>query len=68
LCDDLFAAEFFRRCEWCGHEFPDGLDLDTHRLANDHEERFTTRALIVATLLLAALLLGFAYFALLTSG
>lgn len=25
-CDHPFTPEFYRRCEGCGHEFPDGLD------------------------------------------
>lgn len=27
-CDEPFVPEFFRRCEWCEHEYPDGIAVD----------------------------------------
>jgi hypothetical protein len=27
-CDEPFAPQYLRRCEWCGHEFPDGVEMD----------------------------------------
>jgi hypothetical protein len=27
-CDEPFVPEYPRRCEWCGHEFEDGYDVD----------------------------------------
>lgn len=26
-CDEPFHPQYLRRCEWCGHDFPDGLDF-----------------------------------------
>jgi hypothetical protein len=26
-CDEPFHPEYLRRCEWCGHEFPDGVEI-----------------------------------------
>ena len=27
-CDEPFVPEYPRRCEWCGHQFEDGYDVD----------------------------------------
>lgn len=29
LCDEVFQAQFYRHCEWCGHDFGNGIDLTT---------------------------------------
>jgi hypothetical protein len=26
-CDEPFHPQYLRRCEWCGHEFPDGVEM-----------------------------------------
>jgi predicted RNA-binding Zn-ribbon protein involved in translation (DUF1610 family) len=26
-CDEPFHPQYLRRCEWCGHEFPDGVEF-----------------------------------------
>lgn len=26
-CDEPFVPEYLRRCQWCGHEFPDGTEI-----------------------------------------
>ena len=26
-CDEPFVPQYLRWCEWCGHEFPDGIEL-----------------------------------------
>jgi hypothetical protein len=28
-CDEPFHPQYLRRCEWCGHEFPDGMENPT---------------------------------------
>jgi hypothetical protein len=68
LCDELLAAQFFRRCEWCGHDFGEGLENDSPSYAQQREELMTVRAILVAAMLVAGLLIASIYFALLTSG
>jgi hypothetical protein len=62
-CDEPFVPDYPRRCEWCGHEFPDGYDVDEH--AARPGERISARAIVI---LVGLVLLGAAavvYFALL---
>jgi len=58
-CDEPFEPQFARRCEWCGHEFADGIDWTPP--AEDDGESLSARAVaILAGLLgLAILLLGY---------
>jgi hypothetical protein len=49
ICDEPFRAEFPNRCEWCGHEFPDGYPVDV--TAEGPVEEVTTRALAVMIVL-----------------
>ena len=45
ICDEPFKPEFPRRCAWCGHEFPDGYDVDIEE--GPPPEDITARALVV---------------------
>ena len=58
-CDEPFVPEFPRRCEWCGHEFSDGYDVE------DHVERepIPLQAMIVILALVTLFLVACAYFA-----
>ena len=58
-CDEPFVPEFPRRCEWCGHEFADGYDVE------DYVERETipVQAMIVILGLVTLVLVACAYFA-----
>jgi hypothetical protein len=57
-CDEPFVPEFPRRCEWCGHEFPDGYDLE----ALPEGEHIPTRIIVVVCALVGLMLLGTLYF------
>jgi hypothetical protein len=57
-CDEAFEPQYLRRCEWCGHEFDDGVEPPEE--ASDEPPDSTSPA---ATLLLAvAVLAGIAIF------
>ena len=51
-CDEPFIPQYLLRCEWCGHEFPDGVELDR---PTEMEDSFNPRIaiVIVAILLLS---------------
>jgi uncharacterized paraquat-inducible protein A len=57
-CDEPFRPEYPRRCEWCGHEFDDGLDVDATPARQDQ----LNARVVAAILALLALLLGFAVY------
>ncbi len=67
LCDELFAARFSRRCEWCGFDFGEGIDWDAAHLLAHREEQLTARAVLAAALLTGVVALVTLYFVLLTS-
>ena len=58
-CDEPFVPEFPRRCEWCGHEFSDGYDLEDHL----EREAIPVQAMIVILGLVILVLVACAYFA-----
>jgi len=49
-CDEAFEPQFYRRCQWCGHDFADGLESPDPA----GSEAMSDRTKMVAT----ALLLG----------
>lgn len=59
-CDEPFVPQYLRRCEWCGHEFPEGVEIDPP--ADDFEESFNPRIAITIVAILALAGAGFAYF------
>lgn len=60
-CDEPFGPVYPKRCEWCGHEFPDGVDMPLPD-GDDDEPDFTGRVYAVIGLLLAIALAGLLYF------
>jgi putative signal transducing protein len=58
-CDEPFVPEFPRRCEWCGHEFADGYDVEDHI----EGEPIPVQAMIVILGLVTLVLMACAYFA-----
>ena len=58
-CDEPFVPEFPRRCEWCGHEFADGYDVEDHL----EREPIPVQAMIVILGLVTLVLVACAYFA-----
>ena len=59
-CDEPFAPEYPRLCEWCGHQFDDGFEVD---LPAGHPEEITSRMYAVVFGLLALVVVAVAYFA-----
>lgn len=57
-CDHPFMPEFYRRCEGCGHEFPDGIDAPK---STPVEEAARQGGTFLATLGLAAAALYIAW-------
>lgn len=63
ICDEVFAAQFPARCEWCGHRFADAREMVTPP-PQAIEEQMNTRAwvLLAGLLSLGAALLGWAWY------
>jgi hypothetical protein len=53
-CDEPFAPEFPNRCEWCGHEFPDGYRTELPEPPSEPYSGGRVIAVVVAILVLAA--------------
>ena len=66
MCDEPFEPQFLRRCEWCGHEFPDGHPVDVAE--GPPGEEITPRALAVMFALGLLAIGAIAYFLLLVPG
>ena len=47
-CDEPFEPVYLRRCEWCGHDFGEGLELEQREVVEYLNDR-----VIAATMLLA---------------
>jgi hypothetical protein len=60
-CDEPFQPEHSKRCEWCGHEFPDGVEMPLPE-GDDDAADFTGRVYAVIAVLLAMALAGLLYF------
>jgi len=65
-CDEPFDPQFLKRCEWCGHEFPDGYPVDVAE--GPPEEEITPRALAVMVALGLLAIGAIAYFLFLVPG
>jgi hypothetical protein len=63
-CDEPFAAQFLRRCQWCGHDFGEGLLAEIPARIGAAPEPLNGRALFVALGLLAVVTLVVVYLAL----
>ena len=64
-CDEPFVPEFSRRCEWCSHQFEDGIEIST---GSATVEQISSQAIAVALGLLALLLALAGYFAWIVPG
>lgn len=57
-CDEPFHPQYLRRCEGCGHEFPDGVEMPQHE--EESREPFNRQvaiaAYVIVTFCLAAML------------
>jgi hypothetical protein len=60
-CDEPFVPEHPRRCEWCGHEFEDGYDVEPK--SREPGEPISGRAIAVIVGLLVLGIVFVAYFA-----
>lgn len=60
-CDEPFMPQYLRHCEWCGHEFEDGVE----RSHEPVEEVLSGRAIAVILALVALLIAMLIYFAIL---
>ena len=58
-CDEPFTPEYPRLCEWCGHEFEDGFEVE---LPTGQPEQIDSRVIAVIVGLLALLVALAAYF------
>ncbi|MDY0168645.1 MAG: hypothetical protein RBS80_19005 [Thermoguttaceae bacterium] len=59
-CDEPFVPRYLRRCEWCGHTFPDGIEFE---LPGDPAEPLNARVVFVFFSLAAAVLAVLAWLA-----
>jgi hypothetical protein len=57
-CDEAFAPTFYRRCEQCGHEFPDGQIV----VEEEPPEQLPTRVLAVIFFLILLAVAAYVYF------
>jgi hypothetical protein len=57
VCEEAFAPEFYRLCQHCGHDFGDGLLVET-----PEADQITDRALLVMTGLIALVAALLVYF------
>jgi hypothetical protein len=57
-CDEPFEPAYLRRCEWCGHDFGDGVEIGRKEAATNLNERVITMVMALALALVAI----FAYF------
>jgi hypothetical protein len=59
-CDEPFAPQYARLCEWCGHQFPDGYDVESEEAA----EAITGRAIALCLGLVAVVIAVLGWFVL----
>lgn len=56
-CDEPFPPQYPRLCEWCGHEFPDGFELE---LPTEPVEQINSRVIaVIAGLLVLGVAMAF---------
>ncbi|OHB73222.1 MAG: hypothetical protein A2V70_09465 [Planctomycetes bacterium RBG_13_63_9] len=63
-CDEPFRPEYPRQCQWCGHEFDEGFDVDVQLVSG---EWANARVVAVISALLVLLLALAVYFMLVVS-
>ncbi|MBN2579891.1 MAG: DUF2007 domain-containing protein [Pirellulales bacterium] len=57
-CDEPFRPQYLRRCEWCGHEFADGVEIDSQ---SARQAEINGRLVFVVTALAAVVVAVAAY-------
>jgi len=62
LCDEPFEAAFLRRCEWCGHDFGDGIARPVPAREASGADAMNLHVWLVVAGLAATLLTGLIYF------
>jgi hypothetical protein len=69
-CDEPWIPGFLRVCEWCGHNFGEGVARSTteRRVMPEEEEEFNSRTTFVMLVLLVIFLLLMIYFSFVTNG
>jgi hypothetical protein len=60
-CDEPFVPEYLRRCEWCGHEFPDGTEIPPPAAPSDPLNGRVIVVILALVLLAAAMAAYFTY-------
>ncbi len=61
-CDEPFVPEYPRRCEWCGHQFADGYEVEIGA-EPEAREQVSRRAIAVVVGLLVLAIVSVVYFA-----
>ena len=64
-CDEPFVPEFLRRCQWCGHDFGEGLETDVRpesALANSAAQIDTNSRVTVVAIGLFVVVVALAIF------
>ncbi len=59
MCDEPFVPGYLRRCEWCGHDFGEGIQLKASAPREPLDQRTVATVIALAACVLAVL----AYFA-----
>jgi hypothetical protein len=57
-CDEPFVPDYYRRCEWCGHDFGSGVEIKSKEVTDYLNDRVIVAVVASALTLLAI----FAYF------
>jgi hypothetical protein len=63
-CDEPFVPQYAGRCEWCGHEFPDGFEVPQPATGDPTAEEMNWRVAVAAlamVVLAAVVLIYLAY-------
>jgi hypothetical protein len=58
-CDEPFAPQYLRQCEWCGHEFADGYEIVSPSAAPETQLNARVQVTIVAIVVLAIALAAY---------
>ena len=53
MCDEPFVPAYPRRCEWCGHTFADGYEVDVVAAPAAEEQGIDRRIIMVILAILA---------------
>ena len=62
MCDEAFEPKFYKLCEGCGHEYPDGVSVEQPHSRTDRDRFNENRIWIVIGVSLVFCALMAAYF------